>query len=86
MVFLSADTYSGAHKGLIGSGFAGYGPFPGTACQSRGGCLCSGSLCCLRGKEVAGVPDVLLAGQGPWKFLGLLWQVLLWRTGSLPSL
>lgn len=33
-----------------------------------------------------GVPDVLgSAGQGPRESLGLLQQVLLWRTGSLPS-
>lgn len=37
VVFLSASTYSGAHKGLIGSEFAGYGPFPGTAVPGERG-------------------------------------------------
>lgn len=39
-----------------------------------------------QGKEVDGVPDVLgSTRQGPRESLGLLQQVLLWRTGSLPS-
>lgn len=36
-----------------------------------------------RGKEAAGIPDVPgSVGQGPLASLGLLQQVLLWRTGS----